>query len=46
MLSTMEWLKNNGHELPVLRSQNVPGAIEHNRKVGEKYKTRLSKQLA
>ena len=46
MLSTMEWLKQNGHELPVLRSQNIPGAIEHNRAVGAKYKTRLSKQLA
>jgi len=46
MLSTMEWLKENGHDLPVLRSQNIPGAIEHNRAVGAKYKTRLSKQLA
>jgi uncharacterized phosphosugar-binding protein len=46
MLSTMEWLKNNGHDLPVLRSQNIPGAIDHNRAVGEKYKHRLSKQLA
>lgn len=46
MLSTMEWLKANGHDLPVLRSQNIPGAIEHNRAVGAKYKTRLSKQLA
>jgi uncharacterized phosphosugar-binding protein len=46
MLSTMEWLKNNGHDLPVLRSQNIPGAIEHNRAVGEKYKYRLSRQLA
>jgi uncharacterized phosphosugar-binding protein len=46
MLSTMQWLKENGHDLPVLRSQNLPGAIEHNRKVGEKYKYRLSKQLA
>ena len=46
MLSTMEWLKANGHDLPVLRSQNVPGAIEHNRAVGEKYKHRLSRQLA
>ena len=46
MLSTMEWLKTNGHELPVLRSQNIPGAIEHNRAVGAKYKHRLSKQLA
>jgi uncharacterized phosphosugar-binding protein len=46
MLSTMEWLKQNGHDLPVLRSQNIPGAIDHNRKVGAKYKHRLSKQLA
>ncbi len=46
MLSTMEWLKQNGHDLPVLRSQNIPGAIDHNRAVGEKYKVRLSKQLA
>ncbi len=46
MLSTMEWLKQHGHELPVLRSQNIPGAIDHNRKVGAKYKHRLSKQLA
>lgn len=46
MLSTMEWLKANGHPLPVLRSQNLPGAIEHNRAVGQKYKHRLSRQLA
>lgn len=46
MLSTMEWLQENGHELPVLRSQNIPGAIEHNRAVGAKYKHRLSRQLA
>ena len=46
MLGTMEWLNANGHELPVLRSQNVPGAIEHNRAVGAKYRHRLSKQLA
>jgi uncharacterized phosphosugar-binding protein len=46
MLSTMEWLKENGHDLPVLRSQNIPGSIEHNRAVGAKYKHRLSRQLA
>lgn len=46
MLGTMEWLKTNGHDLPVLRSQNIPGAIEHNRAVGAKYRHRLSKQLA
>jgi uncharacterized phosphosugar-binding protein len=46
MLEVMEWLKTNGHDLPVLRSQNIPGSIEHNRAVGAKYKHRLSKQLA
>jgi uncharacterized phosphosugar-binding protein len=46
MLSTLEWLQANGHELPVLRSQNLPGSIEHNRALGAKYKQRLSKQLA
>lgn len=46
MLEVMEWLKAGGHELPVLRSQNIPGAIEFNRAVGAKYKGRLSRQLA
>lgn len=46
MLSTVEWLKTQGHAPPLLRSQNIPGAIEHNRAVGAKYKHRLSKQLA
>jgi uncharacterized phosphosugar-binding protein len=46
MLSVIEWLKANGHPVPVLRSQNTPGAIEFNREVGARYKTRLSRQLA
>ena len=46
MLSVIDWLKANGHPLPVLRSQNIPGAIEFNRSVGEKYEGRLSRQLA
>jgi uncharacterized phosphosugar-binding protein len=46
MVSVMEWLRDHGHELPVLRSQNLPGAIEHNRAVGARYRPRLSKQLA
>lgn len=46
MLEIMTWMKAQGHPLPVLRSQNLPGAIEYNRQVGEKYKHRLSKQLA
>jgi uncharacterized phosphosugar-binding protein len=46
MLSVAEWLKSNGHPLPVLRSQNSPGAIEHNRELASRYKGRLSRQLA
>lgn len=46
MLSVVEWLRDNGHPLPILRSQNLPNAIEHNRKLGELYKGRLSRQLA
>jgi uncharacterized phosphosugar-binding protein len=45
-LAVMDWLKSNGHPLPVLRSQNLPGAIEHNRELAKKYKGRLSRQLA
>jgi uncharacterized phosphosugar-binding protein len=46
MLATVEWLRANGHPLPVLRSQNSPGAIEHNRRLAERYKGRLSRLLA
>jgi uncharacterized phosphosugar-binding protein len=46
MLATVDWLKAAGHPLPVLRSQNLPGAIEHNRELAKKYKGRLSRQLA
>lgn len=46
MLEVIVWLQAGGHPLPLLRSQNLPGAIEHNRAVGERYKHRLSRQLA
>jgi uncharacterized phosphosugar-binding protein len=46
MLSVVEWLRTGGHPIPVLRSQNSPGAIEHNRELGARYKGRLSRQLA
>jgi uncharacterized phosphosugar-binding protein len=46
MLSVTEWLQANGHPLPVLRSQNVPGAIERNRELAARYRGRLSRQLA
>ena len=45
-LSVVEWLRDRGHPLPILQSQNIPGAIEHNRAVAQAYKARLSRQLA
>jgi len=46
MLSVMDWLKANGHTPPVLHSQNLPGAIEHNRELAKRYAGRLSRPLA
>lgn len=46
MLATVDWLQAGKHPLPILRSQNLPGAIEHNRALGQRYKGRLSRQLA
>lgn len=46
MLAAVDWLKANGHPPPVLKSQNLPGAIEHNRDLARKYHGRLSRQLA
>ncbi len=46
MLAVTEWLGANGHPLPVLVSQNVPGTIERNRELAARYKGRLSRQLA
>jgi len=45
-LEVVAWLKAGGHPLPVLRSQNVPGAIDYNRELAKKYKGRLSRLLA
>ena len=45
-LEVIAWLKAGGHPLPILRSQNIAGAIEYNRELGRKYKGRLSRQLA
>jgi len=46
MLAVVDWLAANGHAPPVLRSQNLPGAIEHNRALAQRYQGRLSRQLA
>jgi uncharacterized phosphosugar-binding protein len=45
-LAVIDWLKENGHTLPILRSQNLPGSIEYNRALAQKYRGRLSRQLA
>lgn len=46
LLEVVDWLKANGHPLPILRSQNLPGAIEYNRELAKKYAGRLSRPLA
>jgi uncharacterized phosphosugar-binding protein len=45
-LEVTEWLVAHGHTPPILRSQNLPGAIESNRALAAKYRGRLSRQLA
>ncbi len=44
-LDTMTWLRDNSHELPVVRSQNLPGGMEANIKLSKRYRTRLSKLI-
>lgn len=44
-LEVIDWLKANGHELPILRSQNVPGGMEFNTELAKKYRTRLSRPI-
>ena len=46
MLAVIDWVKASGQPLPILRSQNLPGAIEYNRELGRRYTGRLSRQLA
>ncbi len=45
-LEVVGWLQANGHPLPILRSQSLPGAIEHNRELAQRYAGRLSRPLA
>jgi uncharacterized phosphosugar-binding protein len=42
LLQVIDWLKDHGHVPSVLRSQNLPGAIDHNRELAKKYAGRLS----
>jgi uncharacterized phosphosugar-binding protein len=46
MLAVVEWMTANGHPPPILRSQNLPGAIEFNRTLAQRYQGRLSRVLA
>ena len=44
-LEAMTWLRDHGHELPVVRSQNLPGGMEANIELSQRYRTRLSKLI-
>jgi uncharacterized phosphosugar-binding protein len=44
-LEVIDWLNQQGHPLPLLRSQNVPGGMEMNIELAKKYRTRLSKLI-
>lgn len=45
MLEVIEWLVAHGHELPLVTSQNVPGGMEANLALSQRYRTRLSKLI-
>lgn len=44
-LEAMTWLRDQGHPLPVVRSQNLPGGMEANLELSKRYRTRLSKLI-
>jgi uncharacterized phosphosugar-binding protein len=44
-LEAMTWLRDHDHPLPVVRSQNVPGGMEANIELSQRYRTRLSKLI-
>lgn len=45
MLDVLGWLRDNGCELPLVRSQNLPGGMESNIALSQRYRTRLSKLI-
>ena len=45
MLGVIEWLHDHNHPLPLVRSQNLPGGMEANIELAQKYRTRLSKLI-
>ena len=40
MLAVIDWVRASGKPLPILQSQNLPGAIEANRELGRRYALR------
>jgi uncharacterized phosphosugar-binding protein len=44
-LEALDWLKQHGHELPLVTSQNIPGGMEANIELSKRYRTRLSKLI-
>lgn len=44
-LEAMTWLRDHGHDLPVVRSQNLAGGMEANIALSRRYRTRLSKLI-
>lgn len=45
MLGVLDWLRQQGQPLPLVRSQNLPGGMEANIELSQKYRTRLSKLI-
>lgn len=44
-LEAVGWLRAEGHSLPLVTSQNVPGGMEANIALAARYRTRLSKLI-
>jgi len=44
-LEVLDWLQTHGHPLPLVTSQNIPGGMEANIELSQKYRTRLSKLI-
>jgi len=45
VLSAIEWLRDEGHSLPILQSANTTGGREYNEKLADSYKHRLCRPL-
>ena len=45
MIDVLGWLRDQGHPLPLVTSQNIPGGMEANIALSKRYRTRLSKLI-